>query len=500
MSKRFVSIWFRYLKTDWYIRRIPGLAQTAFALTLPDHGRKIITAVSAIAERQGVYAGMTEADARAAISSLNVLDDKPGHADTILKGLAEWSIRYTPWVSADVPDGLILDATGCAHLWNGEEQYLLDIAERLKAFGYNIRVAIADTIGCAWAMCRFGQDVNIVESSQQLTALLPMPSHALRLEAETTERLQKLGLRHIRDFIGMPRSALRRRFGQGLLLRIDQALGHEEEILQPVQPPEPYNVRLPCLEPVMTRTGIEIALQTLLENMSSRLAAEGKGLRGCIFKSFRIDGKIEKIETGTNRATHNQKHLFKLFEIKLENIEPGPGIEFFLLEAQKVEDVVIIQEKLWDAASGLENIALAELLDRFNGKFGNGHIHRFLPDEHYWPERSVKAAASITERPAIPWKVDRQRPLQLLEKPEPVEVMAPVPDYPPMNFRYKGKLHKIKSSDGPERIEQEWWLQQGQHRDYYVVEDDEGCRYWLFRSGHYNAAKTYGWFIHGFFA
>ena len=69
-----------------------------------------------------------------------------------------------------------------------------------------------------------------------------------------------------------------------------------------------------------------------------------------------------------------------------------------------------------------------------------------------------------------------------------------------MNFRYKGKLHRVIKSDGPERIEQEWWIQEGQHRDYYCVEDEEGRRYWLFRSGHYSAEKTYHWYMHGFFA
>ena len=76
--------------------------------------------------------------------------------------------------------------------------------------------------------------------------------------------------------------------------------------------------------------------------------------------------------------------------------------------------------------------------------------------------------------------------------------MAPIPDYPPMNFRYKGKLHTIKKADGPERIEQEWWIEQGQHRDYYYVEDEEGCRYWLFRLGHYEEA-SFRWFVHGVF-
>ncbi len=193
-------------------------------------------------------------------------------------------------------------------------------------------------------------------------------------------------------------------------------------------------------------------------------------------------------------------HLFKLFEIKIETIEPALGIELFILEAPQVEDMVILQDQLWQDKAGLADIKLAELLDRIEGKIGPGHIQRFLPAEHYWPERSFVLASSINETIQSSWKVYRPRPLQLLSKPELIEVTAPIPDYPPMLFRYKGQLHKISKADGPERIEQEWWLQQGQHRDYYSVEDEQGRRYWMFRLGHYDAAKTYQWFMHGFFA
>ena len=146
---------------------------------------------------------------------------------------------------------------------------------------------------------------------------------------------------------------------------------------------------------------------------------------------------------------------------------------------------------------GLRDERISELLDRLSNKIGAAAIHRYLPNEHYWPERSVKAAASLDEEATTTWKVDRPRPLQLLARPETIEVMAPIPDYPPMNFRYKGKLHTIIKADGPERIEQEWWIEEGQHRDYYYVEDEEGCRYWLFRLGHYD--ESYKWFVHGVF-
>jgi len=256
---------------------------------------------------------------------------------------------------------------------------------------------------------------------------------------------------------------------------------------------------LPSLEPIITATGIEIGLQRLLGTLCHRLKQEQKGLKTAIFKCYRTDGRIEKIEIGTNHPSSNSTHLFKLFELKISCIEPGPGIDLFLLEAQKTETVSPLQEKIWQKTGGLNNIQLSELFDRIAGKFGNDHIQRYVPDEHYWPERSIKPALSVNEELLREWKTGRPRPVQLLSSPEQVQVTAPVPDYPPMNFRYKGKLHKIIKADGPERIEQEWWLQQGQHRDYYYVEDEEGRRYWLFRAGHYSDS-SYQWFIHGFFA
>jgi protein ImuB len=499
MVKRFVSIWFRHLTTDWFTIRQPELSNTAFVLSAPSHGRMMIVASNAIAESKGVYSDMVLADARALVPSLLALDDKPDLPGKLLIRLAEWCIRFTPVVAVDPPDGLILDVTGCSHLWGGDELYLRDIIKRLKSRGYHVRASMADTIGAAWAVARFSNSF-VIESGHQVKALLSLPPASLRIETEIVERLEKLGLRQIKDFIGLPRTVLRRRFGKHLIQKLNQAIGEEEEIIQPFQPIEPYQDRLPCLEPIVTATGIEIALQRLLEMLCHRMQQEQKGLRKALFKSYCIDGRIEILEIGTNRPTHNARHIFKLLENKLSSIEPRLGIELFVLEAPVVEEVNPLQEKLWEThGGGLHDIALSELLDRLAGKLGPDHIHRYVPGEHYWPERSIQLASSLDEEATTEWKVDRPRPVQLLSQPELIQVTAPIPDYPPMNFRYKGELHKIAKADGPERIEQEWWIAEGKHRDYYCVEDEEGHRYWLFRSGHYSD-KTYQWFIHGFFA
>ncbi|PZF74067.1 Y-family DNA polymerase [Taibaiella soli] len=499
MQQRFMAIWFYHLTTNWWVRKHPELKDVPFVLSASERGRIVVTAANEKAQAKGITKGMVVADCRAIFPTLQVFDDLEGQAEKLLHAFAEWSLRYTPVAAIDLSDGLILDISGCAHLWGGEENYLKDIIQKLNGYGYHVRAAIADTVGAAWAVARYGRTYPIIPPGQQKEALLGLPPVALRLEETTIDRLKKLGLYTVQRFIDMPRSSLRRRFGVALLSRLDQALGLEKEIIQPIQPAQPYQERLPSFEPIRTAPGIEIALRRLLEALCTRLGCEEKGLRHAIFKGYRIDGALQQISIGTGKASRNVEHLFKLFELKIASIEPDLGIELFLLEAPVVEDLTSEQEALWAVSGSHDEVVIAELLDKIAGKIGANAIHRFLPAEHYWPEWSFVQSTSLQEKPQTEWRIDQPRPVHLLPVPEPINVTVPIPDYPPMLFHYKGTLHKVKKADGPERIEREWWIDAGEHRDYYCVEDENGARYWLFRLGHYASGEP-KWFLHGFFA
>lgn len=498
MPKRYLSIWFRHLTTDRMVRLHPELRDKPFLLYAPEHGRMLVRTSSRALDKEGIAPGMVVADVRAILPSVEVFPDDPATTDKLLKDLAEWFLRYTPVPAIDPPDGLMLDITGCTHLWGGELSYLKSIIIRLRKGGYDVKAAIADTIGTAWAMARFGKNGAIVEPGRQSEALRSLPPAALRLDNSILQRLEKLGFRQIGQLNRIPRTNLRRRFGDVLLTRLGQALGTEPELLNPVKSPPLYQEWLPTLEPIRTAKGIEIALQRLLDTLCERFFNEGKGMRTGTFKGYRVDGKIEQISIGTNRASRNAAHLFKLFELKIPEIEPALGIELFVLEATLVEEVSETQEALWSMGNS-DHAAIAELLDNIAGKVGMKSIHRYLPQEHHWPEASIKEVSSLVEEPETAWRTDRPRPLHLLPHPEPIEVMVALPDYPPLHFRYKGNLIKVAKADGPERIEQEWWLQTGPPRDYYYVEDENGARYWLFRLGTYGNGEP-RWFLHGFFA
>lgn len=498
MARRFAALWFPYLTTDWFVRRNPELKDATFVLAAPRRGRMTIRAAGHAARQKGITAGMVVADSRAIFPELQVINDIPGQEEQLLRAMAAWCLRYTPVAATDSPDGLLLDISGCPHLWGGEAPYLEELTAKLCRIGYEVRPAIADTIGAAWAISRYGKGPCIIDSGMQAEAIRTLPPAALRLDAGTTGRLDRLGLRTIGHFMNMPRPALRRRFGPSLLTRLDQALGHEIEALDPVQPPVPYLERLPCPEPIRTATGIGIALRRLLEALCARLEREELGMRSAVLKAFRIDGNIQQISIGTACPSRNAEHLFRLFDLKIGRLQPDLGFELFILEAPVVEALTPLQEMLWNTAGTGDEKSVAELLDRIAGRFGINAIHRYLPDEHYWPERSYRPAASLTEEPETAWR-SAQRPVHLLPRPEQIEVTVALPDYPPMLFRYGGRLLRIVKADGPERIEREWWLDEGEYRDYYCVEDEAGARYWLFRLGSYAATEP-TWYLHGFFA
>lgn len=421
--------------------------------------------------------------------------------DRSLQRLALWCIRYTPIAAIDAPDGLILDISGCTHLWGGEGPYFKTIIQSLKAKGFDVRGAIADTIGAAWANARYGKIHPIINSGEQLNALLLLSPAALRLSTPTLDRLRALGLYRISNIVRIQRSALRRRFGEEILLRLDQAFGEREEMITSVVPAETFEERLPCLEPIRTAGGIEIALNRLLETLCLRLQKNGKGLRGAVFKGYRVDGKIEQISIGTSRASANVTHLFRLLAEKISTMQPDLGFELFSLGAPKVEDVNVEQATLWETTRELEKSGLPELIDRIiNVVVEKNAVRRYLPNAHYWPERSMREAVSIQEKSDGIWPEAEEMPVFVLQQPQAIEVTAAMPDYPPMHFKYRSRLYTITKADGPERIANEWWLDAAPYRDYYALEDNKGARYWVYSSGDDTGSPGRQWFIHGFFA
>jgi len=212
------------------------------------------------------------------------------------------------------------------------------------------------------------------------------------------------------------------------------------------------------------------------------------------------------------RPSAESKHIGRVLREKLPALEgrfdPSLGFDAVALYALSVEPVVDRQSDILGQAShGQDNREqIAQFLDRVTARLGERAVKRFDFAESYWPERAsfhTPAAASPSARAsALPRSVSLPRPLMLLPRPEPIEVIALVPDYPPRKFVWRRRHHVVERGEGPERISPEWWGREEKPppaRDYYVVEDQRGQRFWLYREGVYSPTGSQRWFMHGLF-
>jgi len=418
--------------------------------------------------------------------------------------LAGWALRrYSPVIALDPPDGLVIDVTGAAHLHDGEAPLLRDLLSRLQAASIAARVGLADTVGAAHALARFALDpLTIAASGQTSAALMPLPLAALRLDAECAERLRRLGFVTITDLMAVPRAPLALRFGPEPGRRLDQALGRLAEPLALFQSPELIHVRDAFAEPIGAPEILARVIARLTGRLCLLLERRGLGARRLDLLFDRIDGRVEVIRVGTARPVRNPARLARLLTDRLDRVDPGFGIEAMTLTASLAEPLTYRQgNPLGDNARS----DVSALVDRLANRLGTSRLYRVIPVESDLPERSVRSVAPLAPPVGATWPEHWPRPSRLLSPPEPIETVALLPDHAPVQFTWRGVRRRITRADGPERVFGEWWRRDGEAdavRDYFIVEDCCGERFWLFRSGDGEDPATgdLRWYIHGVFA
>lgn len=471
-------------------------------MTTECQGGVRVGAVDQAAANSGITPGMRLADARALVPHLKAVGMNPAADARALARLADWAMRYTPWSATDGEDGIALDITGCAHLFGGEDKMLHDLSKRLGSYRLTTRLALADTPAAAWAWARYGE--GGILSSGNIDAINALPVAALRISASDAHDLARLGLRRIKDIANMPRAPLAARFNEGLLNRLDQIRGCASEPLTLRRPPAPYRSRVAFAEPIGHRKDIEGTLKHLLADLCARLETAGLGARKLAFTAYSVDATTQHIVIGTAAPSREAAHFIRLFQEHLDTIDPGFGLESFTLDATTAERLMPTQMLL----NGKRNAtaSLTQLVDRLQTRLGAGAVVELKPVDSHTPERAVLMAPAF-ERPnkingAEDWLAQQPRPIRLLPSPELIDVIAPIPDDPPLMFRWRKVSHRVARSEGPERIAPEWWRrdQTQRARDYYWLEDTDGRRFWVYRDGPFSPESAPRWYLHGLFA
>ena len=484
-----------------------------------------ISAVGPDAAALDLWPDMKLADARAMVPALQVITHDTAADGRTFAALAGAMMRYSPALYPYDDNGLVVDTTGCDHLYGGERAMAQDITRRLLHLGFTCRLAFADTVGAAIALVSHGaDDLHVLPPGHGPALMDALPVEALRLEDDCIVLLKRLGLKRIGDVRKVPRAALERRFrkhkvtgaksstfARSLQWRLDQLSGAVAEPMPWLAEPQPFRALMPCPEPAQGLEAVETALARLLPDLCQQLTKAGQGGRRFCLTGLRADGGASHVTVSFSQPVRNPADITRLFKDRLERIDCGFGIDLFALAALAVErlvpgqyDMVAQYGALPGAASPLApssfeasafdtspfSASLAGFADIVANRTGHDAVTRFAPRASHVPERAQQWVPLTT--PGV-WKDWHQpvwspRPLRLFQRPEAAEVTAELPDSPPAQFVWRRVLRRVVKARGPERILPEWWhdhlkpRRPALYRDYYDVEDNTGLRYWIFRS------------------
>ncbi len=510
-----------------------------------------IVACSDAAHRSGIRPGMPLAEARAVQRALDAQDRDPAHDTRALERLARWATRFSPIVGleeGDDPQSILLDISGCAAFFHGEEKLLDRAARELREAHWHARIAIADTVGAAWGLAHYAPATGFAPPGKTREALRSLPLAALRLAPAALETLAQLGIERVGQLIELPRPSLPARFGSLVVKRLDQALGRIPELIVAERSLPDIDAVCPFEYPTDRLEVLDHALDRLTEQIHDTLRQRGWGARRVECWLYHASADPVHTEIELFRPSRSARHLGMLLRAQLEQLAITEPVSAICLRVTRGEPLVADQADLLDTERVQDAEQLSSLVDRLSNRLGRDAVTRarlvadaqpefawqYEPvvrgverretrDERRGRRRVGRAGVehggegntgvgcervrtgtqrasnlaragstlprSTLERPALP-----RRPLRLWPVPVPIQAVAVMPEGPPIRFRWGGAEHRVTRSWGPERIETGWWRGRDVHRDYYVVETSSGARFWIFRR--HDDSR---WFLHGCF-
>ena len=489
-----LSIWFPQLPLDRLARRGDPRLAGAFAIASRVKRSWSLSHVNEIARENGLAPGLPLSDARAVCPDLAVEPADEAREAALLRSLGHWADFLSPRIALDPPDGLLLDISGCTHLFGGERPMAEHAQIRLESMRITSAAGIADTKGAAWALARFGgRPVNIVEPGRMLEALEELPLAALNLPMRLVADLSRTGIRTIGQLNAIKPAEVASRFGTGLTDSLARVLGGAPDPLRLQSPRTAYAARMTLPDPIGLADDLENALRRLADSVCKRLRDAQCGGRRFRLAVGCIDSKERTLTIGFARPCNSPPAIVEQFSAPLRKLKIEFGADRFRLSAAHVEPVQARQLTL-DSEVRCKNDA-DHIVSTLGNRLGFDRVRRFVAGDSHLPEKEYETVEAMNCRSDLNWQASpRKRPLRLYKLPEPLRILEP--GRPPNRFEWRGQGFDTKSAAGPERLNLEWWQGEAATRDYWRVQTRNGPRLWLLT---YPARKSGDWFVAGRF-
>lgn len=503
-SQRILSVWL----PDWPVQRLrsasPDLVGEPIVVSLSTAQTEVVEACSLEARRLGVCVGMKTPDAQALVSSrrLRVFPSTPGEDRKALERLAADCLRFSPTVAledTEQPSALLLDVTGLARLWGktestGEEGLAGEVSRWLRDQKLQGSIVVADTVGLSLSAAKYSQPSPgdgspplVIQPAASYSIVQALPIEALRADAATTEALQQLGFGDIGQLLQLPRSGLLSRFGDGLIVRIDQLLGVIAEPLIPHQAETPLRVVWPFENAVANAEVLDRTIKKLLERLAVEMRRRRCGALRVLIRylldTSRQSLLVEQVVLRLFRPTNSAKELAELAELRSDKLRFRHAVREIQIVVGSSVAIRPRQQTLFDGEQRGDEHELAMLVNRLAGRIGDERVSRLEKRRSVDPDRSyallpaTETAAKRFSLTDLQAETARRAPLAKYRRADPIEVETDTHGVP-IAVRLPARC-TVARVWGPERIETGWWRGRGPRRDAYWVELQDGSRLWL---------------------
>lgn len=466
----------------WIALHLPSLPLEVFSRGLPPSllfavfekqgNRTRVIACNTAAHASGIRLGMAVSAAQALATALVLRARNPGAEQESLSGIAVWLGRFTPCISLQPPDGLLLEVESCLRLHRGLDNLLSQVRSGLDEMGYAAIIACAPTPHGAWLLAQAGQEAVLRDASLLEKSLCKLPVQLLNQSHETLSSLEMVGAYTLGDCLRLPRAGMARRFGASLLDELDRALGKLPEAREFFVPPPEFERRVELPAPVHEAEALLFAARRLLPELEGYLSLRQAGVQELELACSHDRKPATIVKLGFVKPTRAVERMQLLLRETLAKTRLSASVHTITLHASRILQLDASNADLFQDGDTAENGNL--LLERMRVRLGQDAVFGIVPHADHRPERAWRRceAGGIGR-----CKVLNQRPVWLLPRPEPCR---------------EGRL-VLKS--GPERIESGWWDGRDAIRDYYVAQDGSGSRLWV-----YCDRVSGEWFVHGLFA
>lgn len=488
---RILSIWLPQLPLDRLTRHGDPRLSGPFAIIAEEKNAWRLTHANDQALKAGTVAGQALADARAICPDLLTEPSDPVREDLLLRALWRWADGLSPRVSLDPPDGLLLDISGCAHLFGGEEAMGREALTRLKDLQVQAQIGIADTKGGARALARFGaEEVSVAAPGGVARALSALPVAALGLPHAIVSELARAGLTSIGQLCEQKSAELARRFGLHLTKALQTATGLTPDPVTPKAADPTYAARMTLPEPIGFLEDLENVLERLANRICQRLERDQRGARRFHLTVRCVDTGDHGLSIGFARPCSDPEAILRQFSHPLSKLEIEYGADWFRLVAEHIEPIRLKQGSFGEDAKRADQRLI--LIETLGNRLGFDHVRVFRARDHHVPEHEFGQVEAAGITPS--WSfAPRPRPIRLFTPPEFIHVETP--GRPPLNFKWRRLSYATDRAHGPERITPRWYRDEDPRtRDYWRVQTDQGRRLWLLN---YPGDADEAWYVAG---